>query len=36
MLVAELTILFHFQLAGLVLLILGDGIIPPFTFLACQ
>jgi hypothetical protein len=36
MLIAELAELFHFKLAGLVLLILGDGIVPPLAFLACQ
>ena len=36
MLIAELAILLHLKLAGLVLLILGDGIIPPLAFLACQ
>lgn len=35
-LVAELAELLHLELAGLVLLILGKRIIPPFTFLACQ
>lgn len=36
MLIAELTILLHFKLTGLVLLVLGYRIIPSFTFLACQ
>jgi hypothetical protein len=36
MFIAELAIFLHLELAGLVLLILRDGIIPPFTFLACQ
>jgi hypothetical protein len=36
MFIAKLTILLHFQLAGLVLLILGYRIIPSFAFLACQ
>lgn len=36
MLIAELAILLHLKLAGLVLLIFCDGIIPPLAFLACQ
>ena len=36
MLVAELAVLLQFQLAGLVLLVFRDGIIPSFTFLARQ
>ncbi len=36
MLVAELAVLLHFQLAGLILLVLRDGIIPPLAFLTCQ
>ena len=36
MLVAELAEFLHLKLAGLVLLILGDGIILPLTILTCQ
>lgn len=36
MLVAKLAKLLYFQLAGLVLFILSNGIIPSFTFLARQ
>jgi hypothetical protein len=36
MLIAPLAKLLHLKLAGLVLLVFGNGIIPPFTFLARQ